>query len=118
LETPITGTVHLVNQSIDLEQKTARVHVHLDEPVQPLAIGSFLFAKIQTDTRMALTVPEEALIRSGEDAYVFLKETEGFKKVKVKPGVAADGFIEVSGSGISDHTAIALKGAYYINGTE
>lgn len=118
LETPVTGKVHLVNQRIDLEQKTARVHVHLDERPQRLAIGSFLFAKIQVESRMALTVPEEALIRSGEDAYVFQETDNGFLKIPVTPGTAADGYVEISGKGISDRTPVALRGAYYINGTE
>lgn len=117
-EAPITGTVHLVNQSIDMEQKTARVHVHLDEGSPKLAIGSFLFAKIQTDSRMALTVPEEALIRSGEEAFVFQETGNGFQRIPVKPGAAADGYVEISGTSITDRTPVALKGAYYINGTE
>jgi cobalt-zinc-cadmium efflux system membrane fusion protein len=117
-EAPITGTVHLVNQSIDMEQKTARVHVHLDEGTSKLAIGSFLFAKIQTDSRMALTVPEEALIRSGEEAFVFQETGNGFQRIPVKPGTAADGYVEISGNNITDRTPVALKGAYYINGTE
>jgi cobalt-zinc-cadmium efflux system membrane fusion protein len=117
-EAPITGTVHLVNQSIDMEQKTARVHVHLDEGTSKLAIGSFLFAKIQTDSRMALTVPEEALIRSGEEAFVFQETGNGFQRIPVKPGTAADGYVEISGTSITDRTPVALKGAYYINGTE
>jgi cobalt-zinc-cadmium efflux system membrane fusion protein len=117
-EAPITGTVHLVNQSIDMEQKTARVHIHLDEGASKLAIGSFLFAKIQTDSRMALTVPEEALIRSGEEAFVFQETGNGFQRIPVKPGTAADGYVEISGTSITDRTPVALKGAYYINGTE
>ncbi|KGE88834.1 MAG: efflux RND transporter periplasmic adaptor subunit [Phaeodactylibacter xiamenensis] len=117
-EAPITGTVHLVNQSIDMDQKTARVHVHLDEGASKLAIGSFLFAKIQTDSRMALTVPEEALIRSGEEAFVFQETGNGFQRIPVKPGTAADGYVEISGTSITDRTPVALKGAYYINGTE
>lgn len=117
-EAPITGTVHLVNQSIDMDQKTARVHVHLDEGTSKLAIGSFLFAKIQTDSRMALTVPEEALIRSGEEAFVFQETGNGFQRIPVKPGTAADGYVEISGNNITDRTPVALKGAYYINGTE
>jgi cobalt-zinc-cadmium efflux system membrane fusion protein len=117
-EAPITGTVHLVNQSIDMEQKTARVHVHLDEGTSKLAIGSFLFAKIQTDSRMALTVPEEALIRSGEEAFVFQETGNGFQRIPVKPGTAADGYVEISGTSITDRMPVALKGAYYINGTE
>lgn len=117
-EAPITGTVHLVNQSIDMEQKTARVHVHLNEGTPKLAIGSFLFAKIQTDSRMALTVPEEALIRSGEEAFVFQETGNGFQRIPVTPGTAADGYVEISGTSITDRTPVALKGAYYINGTE
>ncbi len=117
-EAPVTGTVHMVNQSIDMEQKTARVHVHLDEGTSKLAIGSFLFAKIQTDSRMALTVPEEALIRSGEDAFVFQETGNGFQKMPVRPGTTADGYVEISGTSITDRTPVALKGAYYINGTE
>ena len=117
-EALITGTVHLVNQSIDMEQKTARVHVHLDEGTTKLAIGSFLFAKIQTDSRMVLTVPEEALIRTGDEAFVFQETGNGFQRIPVKPGTVADGYVEISGNSITDRTPVALKGAYYINGTE
>ncbi len=112
------GEVHLISPSVDLEKKTARVHVHLKESPRRLAVGTFMFAKIQVDSRAALSVPEAAVVRSGEQAYVFLSEDTGFRKLPVSLGQSDSGYWAVESEALSIESPIALSGAYYINGTE
>jgi len=117
-ELELQGKVHLINKAIDLEKKTANVHVHLDEEPQNLAIGTFLYARIRTDSRQVTAVPEEALVRSGNRSFVFLKDEGGFRKVEVEAGQSDEGYVEIRQLALREGQQIALKGAYYINGTE
>lgn len=110
------GRVHLLGQSVDLAKKTARVHVHFDEAPE-LAVGTFLFAEIQTDRRTVLAVPEQAVIRTGEQAFVFAKTGEGFRKIEVALGQSDSGYLEVSSPELEPALTLALSGAYYINGS-
>lgn len=117
-EEKFSGKVHLINKAIDLEKKTANVHVHLDEEPGNLAIGTFLYARIRTDSRQAPAVPEAAVVRSGGRSFVFVKDGEGFRKVEVETGQADGEYVEVRKLNLKEGQQIALKGAYYINGTE
>ena len=117
-EEELHGEVHLINKAIDLEKKTANVHVHLDEEPQGLAIGTFLYARIRTDSRQVSAIPEEALVRSGDRSFIFIREGERFRKVEVEAGQADEGFVEIKELNLREGQQIALKGAYYINGTE
>ena len=112
------GKVHLINKAIDLEKKTANVHVHLDKDPKGLAIGTFLYARIRTDSRQVTAVPEAAIVRSGDRSFVFVQDGEGFRKVEVATGRTDDGFVEIRELNLREGQQIALKGAYYINGTE
>ena len=58
------------------------------------------------------------MIRSGDRSFVFIKEGEGFRKVEVETGQADEGFVEIKELNLREGQQIALKGAYYINGTE
>ncbi|MCB0559003.1 MAG: efflux RND transporter periplasmic adaptor subunit [Lewinellaceae bacterium] len=117
-EEELHGKVHLINKAIDLEKKTANVHVHLDEEPQGLAIGTFLYARIRTDSRQVTAVPEAAIVRSGDRSFVFVQDSEGFRKVEVVTGLTDGGFVEIRELNLGEGQQIALKGAYYINGTE
>ncbi|MCB9299417.1 MAG: efflux RND transporter periplasmic adaptor subunit [Lewinellaceae bacterium] len=114
----LKGEVHLIGKAMDMENKTVSIHAHLDEEPQGLAIGTYLQASIRTDAAEVATVPESAIVRSGNQSYVFVKESDGFKKRLVQTGRTEGGFVEVQGLELSEGQQIALKGAYYINGTE
>ena len=117
-EAQLQGEVHLIGQSVDLERKTARVHVHFNDPPKQLAVGTFLFARIQVESRQATVVPSSAIVRSGEEAYVFQQTDEGFKRVPVQLGQQEGEYYELKDDDGQLQGPIALKGAYYINGAE
>ncbi len=116
--TRLSGEVYLISPSVDLEKKTARVHVHLEELPRSPAVGTFMFAEIQVGSRSALTVPDAALIRSAEQAFVFLQEEAGFRRLPVELGPSEEGFWAVESERLDTQSDIALSGAYYINGAD
>lgn len=117
-ELELKGKVHLIGKAMDMDNKTVNVHVHLDEEPTGLAIGTYLQARIRTDAAEAQVVPESAIVRSGGQAFVFVKESDGFRKRAVEAGRSEEGYVEVIGLELAEGQQIALKGAYYINGVE
>ncbi|MCB0570717.1 MAG: efflux RND transporter periplasmic adaptor subunit [Phaeodactylibacter sp.] len=117
-EEVMKGEVHLIGKAIDPENKTVGLHVHLDQEPQGLAIGTYLQARIRVDAAEVQAVPEEAVVRNGGQAFVFIKDSSGFKKHPVEVGRTEDGFVEVRGLDLAEGQQLALKGAYYINGME
>ncbi len=59
--------------------------------------GSFLAASFtHSSTNSALTVPESAVIRGAEGAFVYTASGEHFVRTPVKVGVVTDGSVEIS----------------------
>ncbi len=112
------GEVHLVGKMIDLESKTALVHSHLEKEPSPLTPGTFMRAAIFTKGREVWTVPETAVVRESNEAFVFIKTKDGFEKKMVGTGMEDDGFVEITGLDFSENNQVALVGAYYLNGSE
>ena len=117
-EKRIFGSVHLVGKTIDLDKKTAQVHVHLDNEAPLLAVGTYLPAKIYIDDKEVPAVPITALVREGESQFLFIKQTDGFKKTAVETGTNNDGFVELINWNYPPETIIVTKGAYYIQEAE
>lgn len=117
-EQSISGKVHLVGKTINLDKKTARVHVHLDNGAPKLAVGTYLPAKIYIDDKEVPVAPETALVRDGESQYLFIKQADGFMKTAVKTGMNDDGLVELLNWNYPPETMIVTKGAYYIQDEE
>ena len=112
------GEVHLVGKMIDLESKTAMVHGHFEKEPTPLAPGTFMQATLFTNGKEVWAVPETALVRQGNEAFIFIKSKDGFEKMAVKTGLSGDGFVEIMDMDFSENKEIALAGAYYLNGSD
>lgn len=113
-----TAQVHLVGRMIDPETKTAMVHGHFDQEPVPITAGTYLEARIFTGGEEVMAVPNEALVRSGGETYVFVQHPEGFEKRAVLTGRTDDEYTEVLNLELSGDERIAIAGAYYINGSE
>lgn len=113
-----TAHVHLVGKMIDPESKTAMVHGHFDQEPVPITAGTYLEARIFTGGEEVMAVPNEALVRSGGETYVFVQHPEGFEKRTVLTGRTDDEYTEVLNLELAGGERIAIAGAYYINGSE
>ena len=109
--------MHLVGKAIDLEDKTAVIHAHFKNEPVALLPGTYVEAAITTDTAMVWALPEGAIIREGNRAFLFMKKENGFEKMEVKIGRESEGYFEILNFEPHPSDVIALEGAYYINGS-
>ena len=114
--------VHLVGTSIDLKNRTVKVHGHLlDDENHNFAVGMFVDAQIITNSTKESALPESAIISMDDSHYVLLNETEGdsysFSRKEVTVGESFSGFTMIKNS--SDFEAndkFLVQGAFNLIG--
>lgn len=110
-----TATVYLIGREIS-NDRTVRIHCHLDKEDLDLLPGMYLKAYVEAGTRKVPAVPDKAVVSYEGKDYVFVAEKNlHFKMVEVKKGVSELGYTEIeSGNGINNETELVLNGAYDI----
>lgn len=110
-----TATVHLVGKTIEMENKTVSVHGHFTKEPVPLLPGTYLQARVFTDETAVWAVPEGAIVREGENTFVFVKHPEGFSKMPVMTAPAVNGYVALPTGEDWSNKELVVKGAYYLN---
>lgn len=93
--------VHLVNQYLDPETRTARVHAHLIKEAESrhFAPGMYVEAEIISATDTVAALPEEAVINFNDKDYVLVErqgsDSRQFEKREVKTGRRSGGYVEI-----------------------
>ncbi len=109
-ETKYDATVHLVNPSIGKERST-EVHCDLGKYGKELMPGMYMNAVIELKTAQANALPEDAVVKWGNDYYVFSELAAGrYRMQKVEIGATDGGFVEIT-SPLPD-SKIVIKNAY------
>jgi cobalt-zinc-cadmium efflux system membrane fusion protein len=97
--------VMLVGKTLDSNRR-AMVHCHFIGAEPPLLPGMFMNALIQVATANSVSVPEDAVVRSGSKEYVFVEKTAGqFEMMPVQSMISNNGFVALS-STISPGTMV------------
>ena len=113
---PYTGFVRYLYPHFNQETRTMTVSIELANPDLMLRAG--MYANVTFDVpvaRNALTVPEEAVIRSGARDLVVLELSPGlFRVVDVTLGAGGDGVWEIV-EGISDGDRVAVSAQFLID---
>jgi len=119
------ATVYSMDKVLDPTKRAIRAHARLDGSIakqQNFVNGAFLEARIATNGAGGGTaLPEAAVVREGEDDFIFMLEKVGtdgsfFKRIKVTKGGTADGYVAVTPSeALPEGAKIVLKGAYYVS---
>jgi cobalt-zinc-cadmium efflux system membrane fusion protein len=118
------ATVYLIGREIG-EDRSIRIHCHIDKEDTELLPGMYLKAAVETGGTLVPAVPDEAIIDFQGEKYVFIPATgneesheddgQHFSMVKVKTGNRELGFTEISLSDeVTANTSIVVKGAYAI----
>ena len=105
--------VILVGKTLD-SNRSALVHCHFTGAEPPLLPGMFMNALIQVTTNNSISVPEDAVVRSGSKEYVFVeKSPRQFEMTPVQSMVSNNGFVALSSdnSNLLNQTIIK-KNAY------
>ena len=112
----IVGRVSFVYPTMDEETRTARVRVVV--PNRDLRLKPGMFATMFFDVSLgadALTIPEEALIATGERNLVFVRDSTGMLRPStVVVGHRAEGRVIIL-SGLSEGQEIVASGNFLID---
>jgi membrane fusion protein, heavy metal efflux system len=116
---PMDASVYLVGRMLEGDARTLNVHAHvINEKQEDLLIpGAYVNATIRTGSRMALTVPDGALVRKGDTGFVYVQEgSRTFRRIPVEIGGTSDaGNTEVISTAPLTGARLVVKGAYLID---
>lgn len=114
-----TGEVFLIGQSIDNQYKTVNVHVHFsdEDSEKSFLEGMYIEAKILLSEQKEQTIADEAIIRDGENNFVFIQTKKNhFQKLPIKIKNENDKQVAFEWIGKTPkNPKIVKKGAYYLN---
>jgi cobalt-zinc-cadmium efflux system membrane fusion protein len=105
-----TGRVSVVSDAVDPTTRTLHVRVVLANPKGELKPSMFGTIQILRSSTKGILVPASAVIREGNDAYVFVRKGNGrYERRSVRLGRAFDGSLEIV-SGLREGDAIISEG--------
>jgi membrane fusion protein, heavy metal efflux system len=110
----MTATVFLVGKNVDSETKSINIHAHLnsEKAEEKLTVGQYVNTRILTGNRTARTLPETAIVRRGQEGYIFIQVKENtFQQIPVELGLSERGNIEVFMDRLTDNQKIVKSGA-------
>lgn len=107
----IGGKVSLINKSFDAATRSLEIFGRVDNSSQ-LILGQYITAKIDVGSRSAQTLPESAIVRKGETAFIFV-ETKPlhFERVLVNVGTQENSNVEATLTKKMNSSKIVTKGA-------
>lgn len=104
-----TGRVSFIYPTIDERTRSLRLRLEFENSQATLRPGMYTDVIVQVPLGERLSVPDSALLQSGEHAYVFVRRGKGrLQPVEVEPGVSNGELTEVrSGVAAGDEVATA-----------
>jgi len=110
------GTVEFIYPSLDPKTRTLRARMHFDNPSEVLKPGMYANVQILTTPREnILSVPRQALIRSGRADRVIVALGEGkFRAAEVVTGIESGDAIEIV-SGLQGDESVVVSGQFLID---
>jgi Cu(I)/Ag(I) efflux system membrane fusion protein len=113
--TVFMGTVEAILPEVDPATRTIKARLEIANPDYALAPGMFVDVSLAGGSAEALTVPTEAVIRTGTRTVVILAAEEGaFRPVDVETGVEAGGRTEIR-RGLEAGQRIVASGQFLID---
>ncbi|ASV29600.1 efflux RND transporter periplasmic adaptor subunit [Maribacter cobaltidurans] len=110
------GKVHLVNKTINAEDRTVNIHGDLvnEDDAKLFAPGMYIEAEILTTSSEHPALPTEAVANIDNDFFVLVKENEQtFRRVLVKVGTTNNGFTQIlNADDFKPDTQFLTKGAF------
>jgi len=112
------ATVYLIGREIG-EDRTVRIHCHLDKEDIDLLPGMYLKAYVETGTHSVAALPDQAVVNFEGKDYVFVVDTKKvghhFIFTEITKGISEFGYTEIIfPEGITAETPIVINGAYDI----
>src|SRR5690606_15258729 len=112
-----TGTVHLIGKEIS-NDRTVRVHCHLDKEDETLLPGMYITANVETGTQETDVLPVSAVASLEGADYVFLQvKTNQFMLTPIGTGQSTAEYIAITfPDGVEKNLPIVTRGAFNLLG--
>ena len=106
------ATIQLISKSLD-ENRSAIIQCRFEQAPANLIPGMFANAVIELKSNEAILVPEDAIVRWGNEHYVFLERGDQiFEMTRVDVGSTEAGKSEIKPGVITESDRIIIKNAY------
>ncbi len=113
-EKKYTATILLINRNLNAD-RTAEIHCHFSSHHAELVPGMFMNAEVETQSRQAITVPEEAVVKWENKSYVFRKTGNNkFDMTEVSTPASGKGMMQIESTLISTATELVTRNAYAV----
>ncbi len=109
------GKLSSINPVVNSPTRTVRVRASVPDPTGLLRPDTFMNVKIKVDLGEKLAVPENAVLFSGEKAFVYVVKEQGrFEPHPIRTGLKAQSYYEVL-SGLNDGDTIVTSANFLID---
>lgn len=115
------GEVHIIGKEFNTENKTVRIHGHLEKEHPKFIKDLFVEAKIWLNNQTVQALPEKVIIKDGASSYIYVANDQTnedeikFEAIRVVQGTTDNGFTAVKLIDvIPDGMKIVTEGAYYV----
>lgn len=111
-----TGKVNTSTLQIDPVTRTAKLRLSLNNSRGAFRPGVFADVDIMSNARRGLTIPRDAVIRTGHGDFVVVAEAdEHFRRAKVQLGMESSEYVAIQ-SGLKEGDKIAVNGQFLLDG--
>ncbi len=121
----LKAKIHAIGKTFETEPKALHVHADVHNGDKDLLPGMYVEGRIVQDKNLVFAVPEDAIIKEGEQSFIFILDEEGrrennkmkFRMIPVTIGMSDLGFVEINFQKQMGTTAIKVvtKGAYTLS---
>ena len=110
-----TARINHVGATVEADSRSVPLVAELKNDDAHYKPGMFVWVDLpQGQMRSALAVPEAAVMRHENIAFVFVPEGDGrYRRVDIEPGIAGGGFIEVK-KGLEAGQRVVSRGAFLL----
>jgi membrane fusion protein, multidrug efflux system len=103
------ATVRTIESRVDPVTRAATIRAHIDNADLMLRPGMLLTVRLVTAERLALMVPEDALVQRSNEAFVYTVEEQLAQMRQVTHGVRHDGWVEIV-AGLTPGESVITEG--------
>lgn len=120
----LKAKIHAIGKTFETDPKALHVHADVHNEDKDLLPGMYVEGRVVQDKNLVFAVPEDAVIKEGEQAFIFILDEEGnqkenkmkFRMIPVTVGMADLGFVEINfQKKMATVVKVVTKGAYTLS---
>lgn len=120
----LKAKIHAIGKTFETDPKALHVHADVHNVDKDLLPGMYVEGRIIQDEKMVFAVPEDAIVKDGEQSFIFILDEDSekeenkmkFKMIPVNIGITDLGFVEINlPVDVPKDVKVVTKGAYILS---